>query len=55
MIPLWYNGLWMQANTTVWTNWPSDKGNHLVPSTWRGYWQMDSIKMLDQLQLAPAQ
>lgn len=54
-IPLWYNGLWMQANNSVWTNWPSDGGTHLVPSTWRGYWQMDSIVMLDQLKLAPTQ
>ncbi len=55
-IPLWYNGLWAQMNDSTWTNWPNDKsGPKLVPASWRGYWQMDSIKMLDQLQLKPAQ
>lgn len=52
VIPLWYNGLWAQMNDSVWTNWPNEKDNKLVPATWRGYWQMDSIKMLDQLKLA---
>ncbi len=52
-IPLWYNGLWAQMNDSVWTNWPNAAtGPKLVPSTWRGYWQMDSIQMLDQLKLA---
>src|SRR5699024_6143085 len=23
MIPLWYNGMWAQYNTQVWTNWPT--------------------------------
>jgi peptide/nickel transport system substrate-binding protein len=53
IIPLWYNGVWSQANNSVWTNWPSDEGNHIVPATWRGYWQMGALRMLDQLELAP--
>jgi peptide/nickel transport system substrate-binding protein len=54
-IPLWYNGLWSQANTSVWTNWPSAEngGNHFLPSTWRGYWNMGAIMMLTELEPAP--
>jgi peptide/nickel transport system substrate-binding protein len=52
IIPLWYNGLWAQASNAVWTNWPSDAGTHVPPTTWRGYWQMGGIKMLSDLQLA---
>ena len=55
IIPLWYNGLWSQYNNSVWTNWPSASGsNHYLPTTWRGYWQLDSILMLDQLKPAAA-
>ena len=25
-IPLWYNGMWSQYNTTYWTNFPSSTG-----------------------------
>jgi peptide/nickel transport system substrate-binding protein len=53
IIPLWYNGLWSQASNSVWTNWPSDAGLHVPPSTWRGYWQMGGIRMLDALEPAP--
>jgi peptide/nickel transport system substrate-binding protein len=55
LIPLWYNGMWAQANTSVWTNWPSaaEGANHYLPSTWRGYWQMDAILMLAELEPAP--
>ncbi len=49
MIPLWYNGMWSQVSDAVWTNWPSD-GNHFLPTTWRGYWQMGGIRMLDALE-----
>jgi peptide/nickel transport system substrate-binding protein len=52
MIPLWYNGMWSQASNAVWTNWPSDGGSHFLPTTWRGYWQMGGLRMLDALQLA---
>jgi len=53
-IPLWYNGLWAQWNTTYWTNWPSAKEGapkHL-PCTWNGYWNMTAILMLTELKPA---
>jgi peptide/nickel transport system substrate-binding protein len=52
LIPLWFNGAWSQASNAVWTNWPSDGGNHFLPITWRGYWQMGAVRMLDALKLA---
>ena len=54
IIPLWYNGLWSQANNATWTNWPSASAGspHYVPATWRGYWQMGAVLMLTQLKLA---
>ena len=57
LIPLWYNGLWAQYNTKVWTNWPSaeDGTPDYVPSTWRGYFQRGSVLMLTELQPAPKQ
>jgi peptide/nickel transport system substrate-binding protein len=55
IIPLWFNGMWSQASTTVWTNWPSEDGSHIVPCTWRGYWQMGAIKILTELELTPTQ
>lgn len=57
LIPLWYNGMWAQYNNSVWTNWPSsvDNANHYLPATWRGYWNMTSIRMLTELKPAPKQ
>jgi peptide/nickel transport system substrate-binding protein len=49
-IPLWYNGAWSQMSSLVWTNWPSDGGNHFLPVTWNGYWQMGGIRLLDALE-----
>ena len=43
VIPLWYNGMWSQVSNVVWTNWPSDAGNHVLPCTWNGYWQMGAV------------
>jgi peptide/nickel transport system substrate-binding protein len=54
VIPLWYNGLWSQVSNVVWTNWPSDEGEHILPATWNGYWQMGAIKMLTNLEPVPA-
>jgi peptide/nickel transport system substrate-binding protein len=55
VIPLWYNGLWFQGNTSVWSNWPSDEGgNHYLPASWRGYYQMMGIMALAELEPAPA-
>lgn len=55
VIPLWYNGMWSQVSNAVWTNWPSDEGEHVFPSTWNGYWQMGAIKMLTNLEPVPAE
>jgi peptide/nickel transport system substrate-binding protein len=54
IIPLWYNGMWSQANNSVWTNWPSSASGspHYVPVTWRGYWNMGAVLMLTELKLA---
>jgi peptide/nickel transport system substrate-binding protein len=52
VIPLWYNGMWSMVNTNVWTNWPSAKGGHFTPTSWRNYWQMTSIDMLTNLKPA---
>ncbi len=53
-IPLWYNGLWAQWNTTYWTNWPSAKEGapKYLPCTWNGYWNMTAILMLTELKPA---
>ena len=53
-IPLWYNGMWSMVNTKYWTGWPSAKGEHYTPSSWRNYWQMTSIDMLTHLRSAEA-
>jgi len=57
LIPLWYNGMWSQVNNSYWTNWPSsaEDANHWLPSSWRGYWNMTSIRMLTDLKPAPKQ
>jgi peptide/nickel transport system substrate-binding protein len=52
-IPLWYNGAWSQASEDVWTGWPAEDGANIYPVTWRNFWQMGSIYMLDQLELTP--
>jgi peptide/nickel transport system substrate-binding protein len=51
-IPLWYNGMWSMVNTQYWANWPSNKGVHYTPVSWRNYWQMTSIDMLTHLRPA---
>ncbi len=51
VIPLWYNGMWSQVSNAVWTSWPSDSGNQVLPATWNGYWQMGAVMMLTQLKL----
>jgi peptide/nickel transport system substrate-binding protein len=55
IIPLWYNGAWAQMSDAVWTNWPSDDGNHYIPVTWGGYWQMGGMRWLDALELAASE
>jgi peptide/nickel transport system substrate-binding protein len=51
-IPLWYNGMWSQANESVWTNWPSSTSTgspKSFPTTWNNYWEKGSIYMLTQI------
>ena len=48
-IPLWYNGMWAQYNTTHWTNFPTSTGNQATPSTWNGYLNMTGIDALAKL------
>ena len=50
-IPLWYNGMWAQYNTSVWDNFPkaSGKGLQTTPSTWNGYLNMTGIDSLANL------
>ena len=48
-IPLWYNGMWAQWNTSVWTNFPSANGNQATPSMWNGYINMTGIDALAKL------
>jgi peptide/nickel transport system substrate-binding protein len=49
-IPLWYNGLWSQANTTYWTNFPSAASSRkYTPSVWNGYINMTGIDALANL------
>ena len=47
-IPLWYNGMWSQYNTTYWTNFPSSTGTGLQTrrATWNGYLNMTGIDAL---------
>lgn len=57
MIPLWYNGLWAQFSSAVWTNWPTEAADspHTLPSTWSGYWQMGGLLTLTTLQPVPSE
>ena len=49
-IPLWYNGIWSQAGTQVWTNWPSaTSSRNFLPVMWRGYLQMTGIDTITHL------
>jgi ABC-type transport system substrate-binding protein len=52
MIPLWYNGLWSQYSTSVWTNWPSTAADtpKTLPTTWSGYWQLGGLMTLTTLE-----
>jgi peptide/nickel transport system substrate-binding protein len=54
VIPLWYNGAWSQANTGVWSGWPSAEGdNNYFPVTWNGWWTMTGVLMLAELEPTP--
>ncbi|MBF8436205.1 ABC transporter substrate-binding protein [Halanaerobiaceae bacterium Z-7014] len=30
-VPLWHNGMWMQATTNNWTNWPNENNPYGIP------------------------
>jgi peptide/nickel transport system substrate-binding protein len=53
-IPLWYNGMWSQYNTTYWTNYPraTGKGLQNTPTVWNGYLNMTGIDALANLKPA---
>ncbi|MBN1886342.1 MAG: ABC transporter substrate-binding protein [Thermoflexales bacterium] len=55
MIPLWYNGLWAQFSSSIWTNWPTEAADtpNTLPSSWSGYWQLGGLDTL--INLKPAQ
>jgi peptide/nickel transport system substrate-binding protein len=49
-IPLWYNGMWSQYNTSVWTNFPTaSSSRQYTPSVWNGYLNMTGIDALANL------
>ena len=50
-IPLWYNGMWAQYNTTYWTNFATVSGSGFqnTPTTWNGYLNMTGIDALAKL------
>lgn len=50
-IPLWYNGVWAQWNSSQWTNWPSARGagRQTLPAFWRNYFQLTGIDTLAHL------
>jgi len=56
VIPLWYNGVWFQGNTSVWQNYPSSAGSdQYMPAMWNGYiGAMTTVYALANLKPAPA-
>ena len=54
VVPLWYNGVWAQFNTSRWTNWPNSKTNRVLPAMWRNYLQMTGIEMLTRIRPSSA-
>jgi len=51
-IPLWYNGMWSQYNTSYWKNFPTSTGLQYTPSVWNGYINMTGIDALAHLKPA---
>ena len=51
-IPLWYNGMWSQYNTSVWTSFPAAGTKaQFTPTVWNGYLNMTGIDALASLRL----
>ncbi len=56
MIPLWYNGLWSQFSSAVWSNWPTEESAApTLPTTWSGYWQLGGLMTLINLEPTPTE
>lgn len=55
-IPLWYNGIWFQGNTTYWQSYPSSSGSdQYIPAMWRGYLgSLTTVYALANLQPNPS-
>lgn len=45
-VPLWHNGLWAQATTEYWTNWPTEDNPYGVPVSWGNAYQFGMIETL---------
>lgn len=55
-IPMWYNGVWFQGNTTYWQNYPSSTSSsgQYIDAMWGGYiGAMTTVYALAQLQPTP--
>ena len=53
LIPLWYNGVWAQTQSSYWTNWPSSTSKrNYIPYMGPGYLQMTGIDMLTHIKPA---
>ena len=55
-VPLWYNGVWFQANTQYWQDYPSSTSSSdaNVPAMWGGYiGAMTTVPALAQLTPTP--
>jgi peptide/nickel transport system substrate-binding protein len=51
-IPLWYNGLWAQSTSNVWTNWATEDNPTGYPCSWAGKMQFGFVEMLIELESA---
>jgi peptide/nickel transport system substrate-binding protein len=49
VIPLWYNGLWFQASSKHWENWPNEAKSYAYPCIWPNRWQFGAVEMLSQI------
>ncbi len=54
-VPLWYNGAWFQAQTSVWNNYPSNTNpsDRYTPVMWNG-WLGNMTTILALAQIKPA-
>ncbi|MFW6268498.1 MAG: ABC transporter substrate-binding protein [Bacillota bacterium] len=52
-VPIWHNGLWAQATTEYWENWPDEDDPYGIPVTWGNAYQFGMIETL--IGIEPAQ